>query len=241
MAAKINLGKLSDKELKALKQRIENELRNSRTRAIAAATQELQDAVQKIARKHGLTVRRSSGQEEKAAHVPCAGEVSEPERSEPDLVRTWTQAGVVPGGNGKWRVSREPGSLNSGIGRHFSGKAPWFSAKNPCDHGIAATRLSLGSGQLPEFLVSVEEVESGARNPDHLLSQDQVSVELRYSVPYWRPRSKLLEMFPRSGGIQFNLVKVKDCNNCCHGDRPLGAGGHNPSEEFHLLQSAENV
>ena len=41
--------KASDKELKALKRDIENELKTSRTRVIAAAAQELRDVVQRIA------------------------------------------------------------------------------------------------------------------------------------------------------------------------------------------------
>ena len=117
MAAKINLGKLSDKQLKALKHRIENELKTSRTRAVAAATQELQVAVQRIARKRGLTVSEVLGKK-KAAYVTCAGEVPEPGLSEPDQVRTWTQAGVVQGCNEKGRIGRAPRSLNSGNDRH---------------------------------------------------------------------------------------------------------------------------
>ena len=92
MAAKINLGKLSDKELKALKHRIENELRNSRTRAIAAATQELQAAVQKIARKHGLTVSEVLGRKKKPRTSPVPAKYRNPD----DPSQTWSGRGRQP-------------------------------------------------------------------------------------------------------------------------------------------------
>ncbi len=92
MAAKINLGKLSDKELKALRHRIENELRNSRTRAIAAATQELQDVVQKIARKHGLTVSEVLGKRRKSRTSPVPAKYRNPN----DPSQTWSGRGRRP-------------------------------------------------------------------------------------------------------------------------------------------------
>ena len=92
MAAKINLGTLSDKELKALKQRIENELKNSRTRAIAAATQELQDAVQKIARKHGLTVSEVLGKKRKSRTPPVPAKYRNPDNPS----QTWSGRGRRP-------------------------------------------------------------------------------------------------------------------------------------------------
>ena len=92
MAAKINLGKLSDKELKALKHRIENELKNSKTRAIAAATQELQDAVQKIARKHGLTVSEVLGKKRKSRTSPVPAKYRNPD----DPSQTWSGRGRRP-------------------------------------------------------------------------------------------------------------------------------------------------
>ncbi|MDE2753204.1 MAG: H-NS histone family protein, partial [Gemmatimonadota bacterium] len=92
MAAKINLGKLSDKELKALKHRIENELKTSRTRAIAAATQELQDAVEKIARKHGLTVSEVLGKKRKSRTSPVPAKYRNPG----DPSQTWSGHGRRP-------------------------------------------------------------------------------------------------------------------------------------------------
>ena len=80
MAAKINFGKLSDKELKALKQRIENELKTSKTRAIATATQELHDAVQKIARKHGLNASEVLGKKRKPRTSPLPAKYQNPDR-----------------------------------------------------------------------------------------------------------------------------------------------------------------
>ena len=92
MATKINLGNLSDKELKALKNRIENELRTSRTRAIAAATQELQDVVQKIARKHGLTVGEVLGKKRKSRTSPVLAKYRNPD----DPSQTWSGRGRRP-------------------------------------------------------------------------------------------------------------------------------------------------
>ena len=92
MAAKINLGKLSDKELKALRQRIENELKNSRTRALAAATQELQDAVQKIAKKHGLTVSEVLGRKRKSRTSPVPAKYRNPNNPG----QTWSGRGRRP-------------------------------------------------------------------------------------------------------------------------------------------------
>ena len=92
MAAKFNLGKLSDKELKALKRDVENELKSSRTRAIAAATQELQDAVQKIARKHGLTVSEVLGKKRKSRTSPVPAKYRNPN----DPSQTWSGRGRRP-------------------------------------------------------------------------------------------------------------------------------------------------
>ena len=92
MAAKINLGKLSDKELKALKHRIENELKTSRTRAIAAATQELQDVIQKIARKHGLTVSEILGKKRKSRKFPVPAKYRNPKNPN----QTWSGRGRQP-------------------------------------------------------------------------------------------------------------------------------------------------
>ena len=92
MAAKINLGKLSDKELKALKHRIENELKTSRTRAIATATQELQDAIQKIARKHGLTGNEVLGKKRKSRKSPVPAKYRNPKNPS----QTWSGRGRQP-------------------------------------------------------------------------------------------------------------------------------------------------
>ena len=92
MAAKINLGKLSDKELKALKLRIENELKTSKTRAIAAATQELQVAVQKIAKKHGLAVSEVLGRKRKQRTSPVPAKYRNPH----DPGQTWSGRGRRP-------------------------------------------------------------------------------------------------------------------------------------------------
>ncbi len=78
MAAKINLGKLSEKELMALKRGIENELKTSRTRTIAAATQELQDAAQRISGKHGLTVSEVLGKRRSSRKAPLSAKYRNP-------------------------------------------------------------------------------------------------------------------------------------------------------------------
>ena len=78
MAAKINLGKLSEKELMALKRGVENELKTSRTRTIAAATQELQDAAQRISGKHGLTVSEVLGERKSSRKAPLSAKYRNP-------------------------------------------------------------------------------------------------------------------------------------------------------------------
>ena len=93
MVAKINLGKLSEKELKALKRGIENELKTSRTRTIAAATQELQVAAQKIAKKHGLTVNEVLGKKRKYRKSPVPPKYRNPN----DPSQTWSGRGRKPG------------------------------------------------------------------------------------------------------------------------------------------------
>ena len=105
MAAKINLGKLSDKELKALRQRIENELRSSKTRAIAAATQELQDAVRKIAKKHGLTVSEVLGRKRKSSTSPVPAKYRNPH----DPGQTWSGRGRRPA----WFVEATKGGASA--------------------------------------------------------------------------------------------------------------------------------
>ena len=92
MAAKINLGKLSERELMALKRGIENELRTSRTRAIAAATQELQDAARRIARKHGLTVSEVLGRKRSSRKAPVPAKYRNPN----DPGQTWSGRGRQP-------------------------------------------------------------------------------------------------------------------------------------------------
>ena len=92
MAAKINLGKLSERELMALKRGIENELRTSRTRAIAAATQELQDAARRIARKHGLTVSEVLGRKRSSRKAPVPAKYRNPN----DPAQTWSGRGRQP-------------------------------------------------------------------------------------------------------------------------------------------------
>ena len=93
MAAKINLGKLSERELKALKRGVENELKNTRTRAIAAAAKELQDAVQRIAKKHGLTVNEVLGKKRKYRKSPVPPKYRNPN----DPSQTWSGRGRKPG------------------------------------------------------------------------------------------------------------------------------------------------
>ena len=92
MAAKINLGKLSERELMALKRGIENELRTSRTRTIAAATQELQDAARRIARKHGLTVSEVLGRKRSSRKAPVPAKYRNPN----DPGQTWSGRGRQP-------------------------------------------------------------------------------------------------------------------------------------------------
>ena len=92
MATKIDLGKLSDKELEALKQRIENELKISGIRAIAAATQELQVAAQRIAKKHGLTVSEVLGRKRKQRASPVPAKYRNPD----DPGQTWSGRGRQP-------------------------------------------------------------------------------------------------------------------------------------------------
>ena len=92
MAAKINVGKLSDKELRALKRDIENELKTRRTCAIAAATQDLQDAARKIARKHGLIVSEVLGRKRKQRTSPVPAKYRNPD----DPSQTWSGHGRRP-------------------------------------------------------------------------------------------------------------------------------------------------
>ena len=92
MAAKINLGKLSEKELMTLKRGIENELKSGRTRAIAAATQELQDVARRIATKHGLTVSEVLGKKRKSRKDPMPAKYRNPN----DPGQTWSGRGRQP-------------------------------------------------------------------------------------------------------------------------------------------------
>ena len=92
MAAKIDLGKLSEKELMALKRGIENELKTGRTRAIAAATQELQDAARRIAGKHGLTVSEVLGRKRSSRKAPVSAKYRNPN----DPGQTWSGHGRRP-------------------------------------------------------------------------------------------------------------------------------------------------
>ena len=92
MAAKIDLGKLSEKELMALKRGIEKELKTSRTRALATATQELQDAARKIARKHGLTVSEVLGRKRNSRKALVSAKYRNPN----DPGQTWSGRGRQP-------------------------------------------------------------------------------------------------------------------------------------------------
>ncbi|MXX88450.1 MAG: H-NS histone family protein [Boseongicola sp. SB0677_bin_26] len=108
MAAKINLGKLSERELKALKRGIENELKSSRTRTIATATQELQVAAQKIAKKHGLTVNEVLGKKRKYRKSPVPPKYRNPN----DPGQTWSGRGRQPA----WfREARDKGKSASSL------------------------------------------------------------------------------------------------------------------------------
>ena len=118
MAAKFNLGKLSERELKALKRGVENELKTSRARTIAAATKELQGRGPENCKKARPACQRSLRQEKKKPQVPCTAEVSEPERSQPDLVRPRTPARMVQRGKRQRQVSQESRSLKLRVGRH---------------------------------------------------------------------------------------------------------------------------
>lgn len=93
MATKFNLGKLSERELKALKRGVENELKTSRARTIAAATKELQDAAQKIAKKHGLPVSEVLGKKGKNRKTPVPPKYRNPN----DPSQTWSGRGRQPG------------------------------------------------------------------------------------------------------------------------------------------------
>ena len=92
MAARIDLGKLSEKELMALKRGVEKELKTSRTRAIAAAMQELQDAARKIARKHGLTAGEVLGRKKSSRKAPVSAKYRNPN----DPGQTWSGRGRQP-------------------------------------------------------------------------------------------------------------------------------------------------
>ncbi|MDE0698850.1 MAG: H-NS family nucleoid-associated regulatory protein [Boseongicola sp.] len=70
----------------------ENELKTSRTRAISAATQELQDTVQKIARKHGLTVSEVLGKKRKSSKSAGPAKYRNPN----DPSQTWPGCGRQP-------------------------------------------------------------------------------------------------------------------------------------------------
>ncbi len=92
MAAKINLGNLSERELKALQRGVENQLKTTRTRAISAATQELQDAAQKIAKKHGLNASDLLGRKRKSRKPPVPPKYRNPN----DHSQTWSGRGRQP-------------------------------------------------------------------------------------------------------------------------------------------------
>ena len=92
MAAKIDLGKLSEKELMALKRGVENELKTGRTRAIAAAAQELRDAARGIARKHGLTVGEVFGRKGNPREAPVPAKYRNPNNPG----QTWSGRGRQP-------------------------------------------------------------------------------------------------------------------------------------------------
>ena len=92
MAAKIDLGKLSERELMALKRGVEKELKTSRTRAVAAATRELQDAARKIARKHGLTVSEVLGRKRSSRKASVSARYGNPN----DPGQTWSGRGRRP-------------------------------------------------------------------------------------------------------------------------------------------------
>ncbi len=93
MATKFNLGKLSERELKALKRDVEHELKTSRARTIAAATKELQDAAQKIAKKHGLPVSEILSRKRKSRNSPVPPKYRNPN----DPSQTWSGRGRRPG------------------------------------------------------------------------------------------------------------------------------------------------
>ena len=62
--------------------------------------------------------QRNIEQEKKKPQFPCTAEVSEPERSQPDLVRPRTPARMVQRGKRQRQVSQEPRNLKLRIGRH---------------------------------------------------------------------------------------------------------------------------
>ena len=88
MAAKIDLGKLSLDELKALKKNVEKEIKEFRNRARSAAMKDLQA----LAKKHGLSVDEIVGKKRKGKKAAAPAKYRNP--SDPN--QTWSGRGRQP-------------------------------------------------------------------------------------------------------------------------------------------------
>ena len=88
MAAKVDLGKLSLEELKALKKDVENEIKSFKDRARTAALKDFQA----VAKKHGLSVEEILGKKGKGKKPAAPAKYRNPE----DPSQTWSGRGRQP-------------------------------------------------------------------------------------------------------------------------------------------------
>ena len=88
MAAKIDLGKLSLDELKALQKSVEKEIKGFRSRKRADALKE----IQAVAKKHGLSVDEVIGGKGKAKKSKAPAKFRNPANAE----QTWSGRGRQP-------------------------------------------------------------------------------------------------------------------------------------------------
>lgn len=88
MAAKIDLGKMSLEELKALQKDVDKEIKNFKSRARTAAMKDLQA----VAKKHGLSVEEIIGKKGKGKKPAAPAKYRNPN----DPSQTWSGRGRQP-------------------------------------------------------------------------------------------------------------------------------------------------
>ena len=88
MAAKIDLGKMSLEELKALQKNVDKEIKNFKSRARTAALKDLQA----VAKKHGLSVDEIIGKKGKGKKAAAPAKYQNPA----DPSQTWSGRGRQP-------------------------------------------------------------------------------------------------------------------------------------------------